>query len=82
METNTIHTGTIASPTDAELTYTIHVPVADKSILLSIAKRMGWVAKRKKSQKTCRLDEAIRASREDTLFETHDLYTLMKSLKS
>lgn len=82
METNIIHTGSMASLTDAELTYTIHVPVADKSILLSIAKRMGWVAKREKVQKKCRLDEAIRASHEGTLFETNDLHTLMESLKS
>ena len=65
---------------DANLTYTINVPVSDKNILLSLAKRMGWTARRKTGQRICRLDEAIRAAKEDTLFETNNINILMQSL--
>ncbi|MDD6080428.1 MAG: hypothetical protein PUC85_09750 [bacterium] len=65
---------------DANLTYTVNVPVSDKNILLSLAKRMGWTAQRKTGQRICRLDEAIRAAKEDTLFETNDINILMQSL--
>ena len=65
---------------DANLTYTVNVPVSDKNILLSLAKRMGWTAQRKTGQRICRLDEAIRAAKEDTLFKTNDINILMQSL--
>ena len=65
---------------DANLTYTVNVPVSDKNIQLSLAKRMGWTAHRKTGQRICHLDEAIRAAKEDTLFETNDINILMQSL--
>ena len=34
----------------------------------------------KTGQRICRLDEAIRAAKEDTLFETNDINILMQSL--
>lgn len=62
------------------LTYTVDIPATDRMILLSLAKRMGWTAKKKPEQHICRLDEAIKAAHEDTLFETRDIDVLMKSL--
>ena len=32
---------------------------------------MGWTAQRKTGQRICRLDEAIRAAKEDTLVDLH-----------
>lgn len=62
------------------LTYTLDIPANDRTFLLSLAKRMGWTAKKKSEQHICRLDKAIKAAHEDTLFETHDIDVLMKSL--
>ncbi|MGN0282656.1 MAG: hypothetical protein ACI4B3_10225 [Prevotella sp.] len=63
-----------------ELTYTLDIPATDRTFLLSLVKRMGWTAKKKPEQRICRLDEAIKAAHEDTLFQTRDIEVLMKSL--
>lgn len=61
-------------------TFTLDIPESDISLLRSLAKKFDWHAKRKTTQRVCRLDEALRAAHEDTLFETNDLDVLMKSL--
>ena len=62
------------------MTYTIDIPASDRTFLLSLVKRMGWTAKKKSEQRICRLDDAIKAAHEDTLFQTRDIDVLMKSL--
>lgn len=61
-------------------TYTLNVPVDDQNLLETIIKKFGWIAKKQKVIKYCRLDEALRAAEEEKLFETNDLDVLMKSL--
>lgn len=39
------------------LTYTLDIPATDRTFLLSLAKRMGWTAKKKPEQHICRLDD-------------------------
>ena len=62
------------------LTYTLDIPATDRTFLLSLAKRMGWTAKKKSEQHICRLDKAIKVAHEDTLFETRDIDVLMNNL--
>ena len=66
---------------DTNLLYTINVPVGDEGLLRALVKKMGWTAKKQKEQKVCRLDTALKAAHNDTLFETQDIDVLMKSLK-
>lgn len=61
-------------------TYTLNVPVDDQNLLETLIKKFGWIAKKQKETKSCRLDEALRAAEEERLFETNDLDVLMKSL--
>lgn len=61
-------------------TYTLNVPVDDQNLLETLIKKFGWIAKKQKVTKSCRLDEALRAAEEEKLFETNDLDVLMKSL--
>lgn len=62
------------------ITYTVDIPAGDKTFLLSLAKKMGWTARKKTEQHVCRLDKAIKAAHEDTLYQTKDINVLMKSL--
>lgn len=39
-------------------TYTLYVPATDISLFKSLIKKFGWVAKKQKAPKTCRLDKA------------------------
>lgn len=63
------------------IAYTLDIPICDVNLLKSLSKKFGWVAKKQKEQKICRLDKAIKASKTETLFETNDLDILMDSLK-
>ena len=62
-------------------TYTLDIPNSDLTLFKSLAKKFGWNVKKKKEQKICRLDAALKAANEDILFETDDIDTLMNSLK-
>ena len=61
-------------------TYTLDVPAADISLFKSLIKKFGWVAKKQKAPKACRLDKALEAAKNEKLFATNDLDELMKSL--
>ena len=61
-------------------TYTLDVPTTDISLFKSLIKKFGWVAKKQKAPKTCRLDKALEAAKNEKLFATNDLDELMKSL--
>lgn len=61
-------------------TYTLNVPIDDQNLLGTLIKKFGWIAKKQKVKKSCRLDEALKAAEEEKLFETNDLDVLMKSL--
>ncbi|MCI6839226.1 MAG: hypothetical protein MR900_04995 [Prevotella sp.] len=63
------------------IAYTLDIPVCDVDLLKSLPKKLGWVAKKQRAQKVCRLDEAIDAAKHDVLFETNDLDVLMENLK-
>ena len=39
-------------------TYTLDVPATDISLFKSLIKKFGWVAKKQKAPKACRLDKA------------------------
>jgi hypothetical protein len=45
-----------------------------------LIKKFGWVAKKQKAPKGCRLDKALEAAKNEKLFATNDLDELMKSL--
>lgn len=61
-------------------TYTLDVPATDISLFKSLIKKFGWVAKKQKAPKACRLDNALEAAKNEKLFATNDLDELMKSL--
>lgn len=61
-------------------TYTLDVPTTDISLFKSLIKKFGWVAKKQKAPKACRLDKALEAVKNEKLFATNDLDELMKSL--
>ena len=61
-------------------TYTLNVPMRDLSLFEALIHRFGWIAKKQKEAKPCRLDEALKAAETEKLFETNDLDALMKSL--
>ena len=61
-------------------TYTLVVPATDISLFKSLIKKFGWVAKKQKAPKACRLDKALEAAKNEKLFATNDLDELMKSL--
>jgi hypothetical protein len=61
-------------------TYTLDIPTTDISLFKSLIKKFGWVAKKQKAPKTCRLDKALEAAKNEKLFATNDLDELMKSL--
>ena len=61
-------------------TYTLDVPTTDISLFKSLIKKFGWVAKKQKAPKACRLDKALEAAKNEKLFATNDLDELMKSL--
>lgn len=61
-------------------TYTLDVPTTDISLFKSLIKKFGWVATKQKAPKTCRLDKALEAAKNEKLFATNDLDELMKSL--
>lgn len=61
-------------------TYTLDVPTTDISLFKSLIKKFGWVAKKQKAPKTCRLDKALEAAKNEKLFATNDLDELMKGL--
>ena len=61
-------------------TYTLDVPLKDVSFFENLIHRFGWIAKKQNKAESCRLDEALKAAETETLFETNDLDTLMKSL--
>ena len=61
-------------------TYTLDVPATDISLFKSLIKKFGWVAKKQKVPKVCRLDKALEAAKNEKLFATNDLDELMKSL--
>lgn len=61
-------------------TYTLDVPTTDISLFKSLIKKFGWVATKQKATKTCRLDKALEAAKNEKLFATNDLDELMKSL--
>lgn len=61
-------------------TYTLDVPATDISLFKSLIKKFGWVAKKQKAPKACRLDKALEAAKNEKLFATNDLDELMKSL--
>ena len=61
-------------------TYTLNVPMRDLRLFEALIHRFGWIAKKQKETKPCRLDEALKAAETEKLFETNDLDTLMKSL--
>lgn len=60
--------------------YTLDIPTSDTNLLKSLSKNFGWVVKKQKTQKICRLDETIEAAKNDVLFETNNLDVLMDSL--
>ena len=39
---------------------------------------MRWIAQRKTGQRICRVDEAIRAAKEDTLVDLQSTYNLQR----
>lgn len=61
-------------------TYTLNVPMSDLKLFEALIQKFGWIAKRQKENKPCRLDEALKVAEEEKLFETNDLDILMKSL--
>lgn len=63
-------------------TYSLNVPTADVGLLKSLAKRFGWSTKKISVSKECHLDKAIKAAKDETLFETNDLDELMNSLRT
>lgn len=64
----------------ATTTYTLNIPTDDISLFKALVKKFGWIAQKQTSRPSCRLDEALKAAKEETLFETKDLDDLMKSL--
>ena len=58
----------------------LDVPATDISLFKSLIKKFGWVAKKQKAPKACRLDKALEAAKNEKLFATNDLDELMKSL--
>lgn len=60
--------------------YTLDIPTSDTNLLKSLSKKFGWVVKKQKTQKICRLDEAIEAAKNEVLFETNNLDVLLDSL--
>ena len=46
-------------------TYTLDVPTTDISLFKSLIKKFGWVAKKQKAPKTCRLDKALEAAKNE-----------------
>ena len=48
-------------------TYTLDVPTTDISLFKSLIKKFGWVAKKQKAPKTCRLDKALEAAKNEKL---------------
>ena len=63
-----------------QLHITLDVPATDISLFKSLIKKFGWVAKKQKAPKACRLDKALEAAKNEKLFATNDLDELMKSL--
>ena len=61
--------------------YTLSVPASDERFLRSFMKKMGWSFKKQKTEKSTRLDAAIKAAHQEKLFETNDIDVLMKSLQ-
>ena len=51
-------------------TYTLDVPTTDISLFKSLIKKFGWVAKKQKAPKACRLDKALEAAKNEKLFAT------------
>lgn len=67
----------------ASATYTLNIPTSDGTLLRTLAKKFGWVAKKQKtSQSTGRLDEALKdfATGNTKSFDTVD--DLMNYLNS
>lgn len=64
----------------ATTTYTLNIPTDDISLFKALVKKFGWIAQKQTNRTSCRLDEALKAADEETLFETKDLDDLMKSL--
>ena len=58
----------------------MNIIITDISLFKSLIKKFGWVAKKQKAPKTCRLDKALEAAKNEKLFATNDLDELMKSL--
>ena len=46
-------------------TYTLDVPTTDISLFKSLIKKFGWVATKQKAPKTCRLDKALEAAKNE-----------------
>ena len=61
-------------------TYMVNVPACDESLLETLVKKFGWMVKKQKTTKLCRLDKALKAANEEKLFATNDIDILMKSL--
>ena len=47
------------------------------ALFKSLIKKFGWVAKKQKAPKACRLDKALEAAKNEKLFATNDLDELM-----
>lgn len=60
--------------------YVLDIPARDNSLFRSLVRRFGWTAKKQRAGRSRRLDAAIKAAHEETLFETDNIDVLMKSL--
>ena len=61
-------------------TYTLNIPLSDQKLFEALIQKFGWPVKRQEEKRTCRLDEALKAAEEETLFETDDIDILIKNL--
>jgi len=61
-------------------TYTLDLPPCDVSFLKTLVKKFGWVAKKQSKDKQSHLENALKAAKEEVLFATNDIGSLMKSL--
>lgn len=64
----------------AYATYSLNIPTSDVTLLKSLAKKFGWTTKKESINKETRLDSAIKATKQEKLFETNDIDELMDSL--
>ena len=62
-------------------TYTLDVPTTDIDLFKSLSKKFEWVEKKQKAPKTCRLDKALEAAKNEKLFATNNQDELVKGLE-